>query len=251
MVKPDGTVAWLAGRGQVVSRAANGRPVRLVNIMADITERKTKELHIAFLLREMTHRSKNLLAVVQSLATQTAKASLTMTEFQRNFERRLQGLSATHEVLVRETWRGAPIGELIREQLLPFVDPQSPRVTLTGPQVSLPPDTTQAIGLAIHELATNAVKYGALSVDSGRLDIGWQVSGDALALDWKESGGPVVTPPARKGFGHVVLETIAARSVGGEATLAFAPGGIQWRLTLPAGTFQKAGQKAGTPAAAP
>jgi PAS domain S-box-containing protein len=232
IIRPDGQMLWLSGRGRVVSRQPDGRAHRLVNIMADITDRKARELHIQFLLREMTHRSKNLLAVVMSLASRTARSTSSLADFQERFGRRIQGLAASHEVLVRETWRGAPMRELIREQLVAFVDPASGRVSLEGPNVTLKPDAAQAIGLAVHELATNAVKYGALSVPAGRVSIHWQV-GDAVELSWRERSGPAVVPPQETGFGHVVVHQITEAALDGRAETLFDPAGISWSVRFP------------------
>lgn len=239
IVRPNGTILWLSGRGQVVSRGADGKPHRLVSVMADVTERKASELHVQFLMREITHRTKNLLAVIQAIARQTARTTGSFAEFQDRFGRRLQGLAASHDVLVRESWRGASLAELIRQQLVPFVDSQSPRLEMAGPDIVVTADAAQAIGLAIHELATNAVKYGALSVATGKVKVGWKFYKDTdgsrkLLFNWLEEGGPPVTPPSRKGFGHVVLEQLIVKSLSGEVTMKFAAQGASWTLSIPA-----------------
>jgi len=245
IVRPDGELLWLSGRGRVVSRQPDGRAHRLVNIMADITDRKTRELHIQFLLREMTHRSKNLLAVVMSLASRTARTTSSLADFQERFGRRIQGLAASHEVLVRETWRGAPLRELIHEQLVPFVDPASARVSLEGPNLTLKPDAAQAIGLAIHELATNAVKYGALSVPAGSVSVQWTFA-DEVELAWRERNGPPVVPPLATGFGHVVVHQITEAAIDGRAETWFDPSGILWSVTFPKSNLVDAGAATAT-----
>jgi PAS domain S-box-containing protein len=239
IVRPDGQMLWLSGRGRVLSRQPDGRAHRLVNIMADITDRKARELHIQFLLREMTHRSKNLLAVVMSLAARTARTTASLADFQERFSRRIQGLAASHEVLVRETWRGAPMRELIREQLVPFIDPAGGRVSLEGPNVTLKPDAAQAIGLAVHELATNAVKYGALSVPAGRVSIRWSL-GDVVELVWQEQNGPQVVPPRATGFGHVVVHQITEAALDGHAETRFETTGLIWSVKFPKSSLVEA-----------
>jgi PAS domain S-box-containing protein len=237
IVKPDGAIYWLSGRGQIVDRLPDGRAHRLISIMTDITERKAAELHVQFLLKEMTHRSKNLLAVVQSISRQTGKTVETMPDFQNRFASRLQGLAASHDVLIREGWRGARLGELIRMQLVPFADLQSGRVAVEGPPVNLAAPDAQSIGLAIHELATNAVKYGALSTNSGTVRIGWDVRGEGaektLQLTWAETGGPKVAPPERKGFGLIMLDQLIAAALNGEVNMSFSPTGVLWTVAFP------------------
>jgi PAS domain S-box-containing protein len=238
-VQPGGKILWLAGRGRVVSRDANGKPLRLVNIVTDITERKATEDHIQLLMREISHRSKNLLSVVQAIAGQTARTADTLQEFETRFSRRLLGLAASHDLLVHEGWRGAPLAELVRQQLAPFAGPESSRLEIRGPDVVLTTEAAQAIGLALHELATNAIKYGALAGPKGSVTISWAFENDAdgtraLRLNWVEDGGPAVTPPSRKGFGHVVIERMVAQSLNSEVAMEFAPNGLSWSLPIPA-----------------
>ena len=239
VVHPDGTVLWLRGRGQVVARAPDGKAERMVSVVTDVTERKAAEDHIQFLMHEISHRSKNLLTVIQSIARRTARTAGTMEEFENRFERRLQGLAASHDVLVRKNWQGAPLAELVRQQLVPFVEIQSSRFELVGPDIVVTADAAQAIGLAIHELATNAIKYGALSAPTGKVRISWMLDGNAgassqLALNWIEQGGPPATPPSRKGFGHVVIVDMIERSLNGKVAVEFAVEGLKWSVSMPA-----------------
>jgi two-component sensor histidine kinase len=208
--------------------------------MSDITERKRAEDHIQFLMREMTHRSKNLLSVVQSIARQTSRTTDSLEDFDTRFGQRLQGLAASHDVLVDEGWRGAPLAGLVRQQLQPFVtEVENTRVRFSGPEVVVTAQAAQAIGLALHELATNSLKYGALSTADGHLEISWafENGGEAprqLTLRWGERGGPPVKIPSRKGFGHMVIESMIARSLDGNVSLEFAPEGLDWAVTMPA-----------------
>lgn len=239
IVRPDGTVRWLSGGGQVVARGPDGKAQRLVNVVTDITDRKNAEEHIHQLLRELTHRGKNLLAVIQAIASQTGRRSDTIEEFQESFTKRLQGLAASHDLLVMQNWKGASLAALLRDQLGVFAGSDGPAITLSGPEIFLNPQTTESIGLALHELATNAVKHGALSVPSGKVNVAWAVeppSGaapEALRLTWIERGGPAVAEPSRQGFGHVVFERIVARALNGDVKMTFEPEGLNWQLSIP------------------
>jgi len=238
-VHPDGTVLWLRGRGQVIARGPDGKAQRMVSIVTDVTDRKAAEDHIQFLMHEISHRSKNLLMVIQSIARRTARTAGSMEEFERRFERRLQGLAASHDVLVSNDWQGAPLADLVRRQLVPFAEIQGSRIELTGPEVVITAEAAQALGLAIHELATNAIKYGALSVPAGKVNVSWALEADAgaaraLLLNWIEQGGPQVTPPQRKGFGHIVIGEMVERSLGAKVAMEFAAGGLNWRVSVPA-----------------
>lgn len=238
IVRPDGTIRWVSGRGQVIARGTDGKAHRLVSIMADVTDRKAAADHIQFLMREISHRSKNLLSVVQAIASQTGRSAGSIDEFQARFSRRLQGLAASHDLLLHQDWKGAALSDLTRDQVAPFVEAGSTRLSIAGPDVFMTPQAAEAVGLALHELATNAVKYGALSVSSGRVAVSWVVEHEGAAqsllrLRWVERGGPFVTAPSRKGFGHVVFERIITNSLGGEVAMDFAPEGLSWELSIP------------------
>ena len=243
IVRPDGVVLWLSGRGQVVTRMADGTAHRLISIMADVTERKAAEEQIQLLSREVTHRAKNMLAVVQSIANQTARTAGTLAEFQLRFRDRLQGLASSFDILVRENWRGALLTDLVRQHLAPFVDTLSPRVIVSGPEIVVSADAAQTLGLALHELATNAVKYGALSVPTGLIKISWafdrvESTGRKLNMTWMEMSGPNVAPPARKGFGHIVLHQMLEASLHAEVVMEFAVEGLVWSALIPAETLE-------------
>lgn len=238
ILRPDGTVRWLSGGGQVVARDAGGKASRLVSVVADITDRKVAEDHVGFLMRELTHRSKNLLTVVQAIADQTGRTAETMSEFQTRFTQRLRALAASHDLLVLQNWQGAALARLVHDQLAPLAGSGQERVSVSGPDVVLNPKATEAVGLALHELATNAVKYGALSVPAGRVLISWAFDNfpfdsRELRLSWVERGGPIVKPPVRKGFGHAVFERSVAKSLSGRVVMDFAPEGLGWELTIP------------------
>lgn len=243
IVKPDGSVRWLAGGGEVVARLPDGRAARLVSVVGDITDRKLAEQHTELIMRELTHRAKNLLAVILSIATQTSRSANTVEEFHERFSSRLQGLAASHDLLVHRDWQGASIGDIAESQLAPFVDAGTDRLHLSGPETIVTPRAAEAIGLAFHELATNAVKHGALSNDTGTVTIEWTPNPGSkdLRLCWTERGGPQVTPPTRKGFGHIVCERVVAQLLGGEVSMDFAPEGVRWQLRVPADHLVRSG----------
>ena len=205
--------------------------------MVDITDRKKSEDHIQFLMREMSHRSKNLLSVIQAIAGQTVRTAGSMEEFETRFALRLRGLAASHDVLVDQNWQGAPLGDLVRLHMAPFVGDDISRIEASGPNVVVTAGAAQALGLAFNELATNAAKYGSLSTPNGKVRIDWYFennSSDAgrLRLNWTEEGGPVVFAPSVKGFGHLVIERMVANSLNGEVAMNFAPGGLRWNLLI-------------------
>jgi two-component sensor histidine kinase len=204
-------------------------------MVADITERKQAEEHIKLLMREVSHRSKNLLAVVQAIASQTIRTSETLDAFGKRFVQRLQGLAASQDLLVQENWRGVRMEDLAREQLVPFVDAGGARLTLRGAACMLRGGAAQAIGLALHELATNATKYGAWVTPLGHVSLTWDAGADgALQLKWVERGGPRVETPMSKGFGQVVIENMVALAVDGSVEMRFNPDGLTWSLSIPA-----------------
>jgi two-component sensor histidine kinase len=192
-------------------------------------EREEKE---RLLMREVNHRAKNLLSVVDAIAHRTAAQN--PEDFAERFSERIQALSANHDLLVRNEWKGVEIKDLVHAQLAHFADLVGSRIVVDGPRLRLKAAGAQAVGLALHELATNAGKYGALSTDKGRVDVFWATDGDALTMSWTERDGPPVSTPQRRGFGTIVIEAMAARSVNGEVQLDYAPSGLIWRLTCPA-----------------
>jgi PAS domain S-box-containing protein len=200
----------------------------------DITARKRAEEQVHLLMREANHRAKNMLSLVQVIARRTAARD--PADFVDRFTERLQALAANQDLLVRHKWKGVGLEDLVRSQLAPFADLVGPRITVGGEPLHLNAAAAQALGLALHELATNAGKYGALSSDAGHVDIGWRLDGDTLAMNWTERDGPPVTPPERQGFGTTVTRSMTARALDGDVELDFAPSGLTWRLTCPAAT---------------
>jgi PAS domain S-box-containing protein len=195
----------------------------------DITERKRHEEREHLIMREMNHRAKNMLGLVQAIARQTAARN--PGDFVERFSERIQALSANQELLIRGERKGVETEDLVRAQLAPFADLIGTRITTQGPKLRLKAAGAQAIGLALHELATNAGKYGALSTDTGRVDICWATDGDIFTMSWVERDGPPVSAPKRRGFGTVVMQEMAEDSVDGTVDLDYAPSGLTWRLT--------------------
>ncbi|MBV1700794.1 MAG: PAS domain-containing protein [Hyphomicrobiales bacterium] len=237
--RPDRSIRWVRIRGMAEIDPISRRAMTMTGIMFDITERRQHETHLRFLMRELTHRSKNLLAVIQAMARQTGGDSTSLDEFQARFSARLQGLAASHDLLVNEDWQGADIADIVRSQVGHFTDQIGDRFHLSGPSVQLKPEAAQNVGLALHELSTNAAKYGALANATGKVDVSWRVEGTPLVdrrlvMVWHEMGGPLVTPPTRRGFGSIVTERIVARALEGKVTMAFDPDGVTWTLEIPA-----------------
>jgi PAS domain S-box-containing protein len=208
-------------------------------VAEDLTERKAHEEQVHLMMREASHRAKNMLSLVQAIARQTAAGA--PEDFVGRFTERIQALAANQDLLVRNESQGVDVGDLVRAQLAHFADLVGSRIAMHGPQLRLSATAAQAIGLALHELATNAGKYGALSTNSGRVDVCWVTHADTLTMSWAERGGPPVSPPERRGFGSTVIVSMAEATVGGEVQLDYAPSGLEWRLTCPAANVLESG----------
>jgi PAS domain S-box-containing protein len=230
----DSGVRWVENHGLAYFEGAGPerRVAGFVGTLADITERKEREERERLLMREINHRAKNMLSVVDAIAHQTATRN--PEDFIDRFSERVQALSANQDLLIQNAWHGVETDDLVRAQLAPFADLIGSRIIVHGPKLRLNAASAQAIGLALHELATNAGKYGALSTDAGRLDIGWAADGDTFTMNWTERDGPPVSAPQQRGFGTTVMEAMVARSVDGVVDLHYPPSGLTWRLTCPA-----------------
>lgn len=203
-------------------------------ILRDISERKRREEHVKLLLNEVNHRSKNMLSVVQAVAQRTIASD--RGDFIERFSERLQALAANQDLLVKNGWRGVDIAELVRSQLAHFGDLVGSRITLEGPPLRVAATAAQAIGMALHELATNAGKYGALSNAQGEVSISWTIDPEGagerrFSLSWTERGGPQVHPPARTGFGTEIIRDLPAGQLAAEVALDYSSGGLSWRMT--------------------
>jgi two-component sensor histidine kinase/PAS domain-containing protein len=235
ILRRNGKVRWVESRGLAYFEGVGlkRQPVTFIGTIQDITERKEREEKEHLLMREINHRAKNMLSVVDSIAHQTATRN--PEDFVERFSERIQALSANQDLLVRSEWSGVEIADLVRAQLAHFADLIGSRIVLRGPRLRLNPASAQAVGLALHELAANAGKYGALSTNKGGVDIFWGTVGDTFTMSWKEHDGPPVSVPQQRGFGSIVMEAMAERSVNGEVGLRYAPSGVTWHLTCPAG----------------
>ena len=206
-------------------RLDDGTRRRVAVLFNDITERKRHEQHQRLLLHELNHRVKNTLVTVQSMAMQSFRPGVDPELARLQFEGRLMALSRAHDILTRESWSRAPLAGIVGEAIAPYRDQHHDRLHAEGPLVWLPPRHALAFAMVLHELGTNAVKYGALSNQDGRVDIRWQANG-TLRLTWTESGGPPVEPPTGRGFGSRLIERGLRHEIGGRVTLDFAPGGV-------------------------
>jgi PAS domain S-box-containing protein len=234
----DGVARWVSIRGKAEQDQLTGQATTMAGIVLDVTERRERETHLQGLLRELSHRSKNLLAVIQAMARQTATGSSSVADFQERFAARLQALAASHDLLVAADWHGASMADIAHSQIDYFLDPLASRIKIDGSPLLLRPDAAQNIGLALHELSANAVKYGALANATGTVDLAWslppgQLGARQLRIVWRESGGPPVEKPKARGFGRAVIERVVAQALEGEAAVDFQPSGLTWTLDIP------------------
>ncbi len=263
LVRPDGSLSWIERRSRVIEHEGRRRIVgvnvditarkkqeddlhfimgelshrtknllSVVQAMADITARKKQEDELHFIMGELSHRTKNLLSVVQAMASQTARYSGNFADFQERFLGRIRALSQSHDLLVSQNWTGAPLLDLILAQLMPFVEDEG-RVQAEGPAIFLRAEAAQSLGIILHELATNASKYGALSVPAGKISIRWDRAPSAIRLSWRERDGPAVKSPAHPGFGRIVIERMASDMFGSTAKLELLPTGVRWSASIP------------------
>lgn len=238
VIWPDGQVRWVHARGRADAIVPGGSAKRMAGVSLDITDRRRAEERQKLMLNELNHRVKNTLTAVQSIAFQTLRSARTPAEFKDAFEARLLALSETHNLLTRENWEGADLREVITNEL-DALGGEGRAIFEPGPDIHLSPKATVAIGMGIHELATNAVKYGALSVARGILTIGWRVRDGCLELNWRESNGPAVTPPERRGFGSRLLERGLASELGGRVELVYGEQGVTCFMRLPLAALEE------------
>lgn len=234
---------YIANGGQVVwnnltvalVRNGAGEPDYFISIIDDIGARKEAEAEqkryqdqLRLMINELNHRVKNTLATVQSMASQTMRGEGDPDVVYEKLEARLLGLSQAHDVLTRERWYGAELRDVTERALGPFAGTSTGQIRIDGTKAWLAPGAALSMALILHELATNAVKYGALSVPAGRVDLTWRLDADTreLAVTWAESGGPEVSPPTRKGFGTRLIERGLRGDLRGSATMSYAPSGL-------------------------
>lgn len=242
-VIPSGEVRWVQARGQAAQTADHGGVRRMAGVSLDITERKRAEERQRLLLNELNHRVKNTLATVQSIATQTLRVAPNARAYRDSFESRLIALSQTHNLLTDQNWEGASLHAILVMELTPHAGGREgggSRFHLESARdVRLNPKAAVALGMAVHELATNAVKYGALSVPTGLVTVRSTLTADRrLILEWVEAGGPPVGRPSRRGFGGRLLEQGLAAELAGEVRLNYDAGGLSCRMDLPLDTLE-------------
>ena len=225
--RPDGRTVWIHVAGVQVWDVG-GRPAALIGIIQDVTARKLEEEQRLTLMAELDHRVKNVLAAVQALAFQTAKRTTSLDSFLQTFAGRLKSMASANELLTAARWRGAAVGHLAAAELGGLAPSQS---RWEGPELFLTPRAANALSLALHELVTNALKFGALSTEKGRIEVRWaRLPDGGFELTWVETGGPSVTPPRHRGFGSTLLEQVTGRELNGAAVVEYRPAGVQARL---------------------
>lgn len=232
LIKPDGSLVWLENR-RIRGKAGE---YFFIGITQDITHRKQAEERIHFLLRELGHRVKNQLAIISKIAVETRKQTDSGEEFAEVFTGRVRSLSRSHDLLVQGGGKSADLETLLRDQLDGFASPH--RVSASGPALQASPAATQYLAMAFHELATNALKYGALSNDAGTVDVKWSAADERLHFVWQEGGGPPARAAHQPGFGSTVLTRLTPAALHGTAVVSFAPDGLRWELSAPLSAVQ-------------
>jgi PAS domain S-box-containing protein len=232
-MRPDGGVTWIFTSANIARE--NGKAVRMVGASVDITQRKQMEHQRDLLVAELSHRVKNTLATVISIARQSFTKSRSAEEARQSFDGRIQALAQTHGRLAESNWAGVPFETIVLDELKPYRREDGSNVRIWGPHITFNPKSAVVLGMALHELATNAAKYGALSTKTGIVDVNWALKSPnrGLVVTWKEKGGPAVTPPERSGFGRVMIERALTSDLQGKVALAFEPEGLKCVIELP------------------
>lgn len=218
-----------------------------VSVAIDISHRKAHEERITFLMQELSHRTKNLLAVIQSIASQTARSAPSLEAFQDHFGARLLAIAATHDALVGQNWYGASVQQVVDGQLAAIVSEAHGRASTEGPDFLLKPGVAESLGMALHELAVNAIKYGAFLSESGRVHIRWTVDRSRevphFIMSWVEEGGPPTEEPKSRGFGHAVMKDVLERRTKGHVDITFTAEGLRWTFEAPIDAIMPTGRR--------
>jgi PAS domain S-box-containing protein len=230
VLRPDGQVRWCVGSA-AATVDGDGRIARVSGVTFDITDRKEAEERQTLLAREVDHRAKNALALVQSILRLTR--AKTLPAYITSVEGRIKALSRAHAILSQSRWHSADLHGLVDEELAPYRVGHAERIKTSGPEVVLQPGAAQTLALALHELATNAAKYGALSSESGQLRLSWTLKDGKLGLDWSESGGPTIKPPSAKGFGTRIITASIERQMFGRVAFDWRPEGLRCMISAP------------------
>lgn len=228
--RPDGELRWCIGVA-AASRDAEGEIVRISGVTIDITDRKHAEERQALLAEEVDHRARNVVAVIQSIMRLTRAG--TIESYLGAVDGRIRALSNAHKLLSRSRWEGADLGTLVEEEFAPYRTDDPQRASSEGPPILLQPSTAQTLALALHELATNAAKYGAWSAGSGRVSLRWTVEPRGIVLEWAESGGPAVSKPAKQGYGTRVVHAGIEHQLGGKVAFDWQPSGLHCTMIVP------------------
>lgn len=237
LLTPSGEERWVQIRGQANYRA-DGTPLSIVGVSQDVTDRRRSDEHRALLADELSHRVKNSLAMIQAVVAQTLRKASSLSEAGDTLQARIQAMASANDLLVGERWESASIRDLLNRTLAPFGIFDQGQFQLTGPDVRLMPRIAVALALSVHELATNAVKYGALSAEGGRVRISWEIregvsSPPSLHFFWEEIGGPPVTPPIKTGFGTKLIERVLAQEIDGSAQIEYRHDGVVFTAAAP------------------
>lgn len=227
IIRPDGSTVWLANHRTWIN--SNGR--YFIGFTQDITRRKAAEKQIKMLMGEVAHRVKNQYAVILAMVRETNNQSRTKEEMERLVTSRIQALARSHDLLVHGNWEGADLGELIHSHVDAFG--MADRLTLDGPEVKLSPNASQYLGLAIHELATNATKHGAFAQPQGSVRVSWALTDQTFTLNWQEDGIRLEESPGAKGFGSKVLQRLTPTALGGTGRISLSEGHLRWTLECP------------------
>ena len=226
----DGSWRWLSAWGLVEfeGEGAERKPIAITGASRDLTERKESEAFQRLLLNELKHRVKNTLATIQAITTQTLANADDLPSAREALEQRIVSMAKAHDLLIERSWTATSLEDLVSSALDAFSPTQ---VQISGCDAELAPRQTLALSMGLHELATNATKYGALSCAGGRVSVRWKKQAAELQLEWEESGGPPVTPPTHKGFGSKLLERLLSSELGGEISVDYAPAGVRCTIT--------------------
>ena len=228
--RPDGELRWCIGVA-AASRNADGDIIRVSGVTIDITERKHAEERQALLAEEVDHRARNVVAVIQSIMRLTRAGNI--EAYLGAVDGRIRALSNAHKLLSRSRWEGADLGKLVDEEFAPYRSDDAKRASSEGPPILLQPSTAQTLALALHELATNAAKYGAWSADSGRVSLHWAIEPRGIVLEWQESDGPAVTKPTKQGYGTRVVHAGIEHQLGGKVSFDWQPSGLHCTMVVP------------------
>jgi PAS domain S-box-containing protein len=249
IIRPDGKIRWISTTGGILCDKLTGEPTRISGNSTDITERKRAEEHQHALVAELHHRVKNVLATVSAVVSRTRQGSRSVESFAAALAGRIRSMATAHELLSSSRWRGISLKELVRCELAPYATRDNAEIR--GPEVILRPQAGQATAIVLHELATNAAKYGALSTENGQVSIRWYCplngSHRPVVLEWQESGGPPVAAPRKSSYGISIIRDLIPYQFGGTVDYVLAPGGVRCRLELPAAWLSSEGELAAAP----